>query len=49
LRNLAGILPYNNVGDLWIDGIEPDNNDVVVATVMTLAIALRSYAFGKLL
>ncbi|MCE6988611.1 DUF3427 domain-containing protein [Dyadobacter sp. CY323] len=33
----AGILRDNNFGDLWVDGIEPDNYDVVFASVMTLA------------
>jgi superfamily II DNA or RNA helicase/HKD family nuclease len=33
----AGVLRNNNFGDLWVDGIEPDNYDVVFASVMTLA------------
>ncbi len=33
----AGILRDNNFGDLWVDGIEPDNYDVVFASVITLA------------
>lgn len=33
----AGILRDHNLGDLWVDGIEPDTYDVVFASVMTLA------------
>lgn len=31
-----GVLKDNNFGDLWVDGIEPNNNEYVFASVQTL-------------
>lgn len=43
----AGILRDNNFGDLWVDGIEPDNYDVVFASVMTLANRMEELSLSE--
>ncbi|UOK41493.1 MULTISPECIES: DUF3427 domain-containing protein [Flavobacterium] len=37
-----GILQDNNFGDLWVDGLEPSNNEYVFASVQTLNNKLNS-------
>jgi superfamily II DNA or RNA helicase/HKD family nuclease len=43
----AGILRDNNFGDLWVDGIEPDNYNVVFASVKTLAIRMEDLLLSE--
>lgn len=37
-----GVLKDNNFGDLWVDGIEPNSNEYVFASVQTLNNRLKS-------
>lgn len=37
-----GILQDNNFGDLWVDGLEPSNNEYVFASIQTLNNRLNS-------
>lgn len=37
-----GVLQDNNFGDLWVDGLEPSNNEYVFASVQTLNNRLNS-------
>ncbi len=36
LATFQGVLRDNNFGELWVDGIEPQNYDVIFASVQTL-------------
>ncbi len=41
-----GVLKENNFGELWVDGLEPSNNEYVFASVQTLKNRLKDLKLG---